>query len=77
MKPIWRQKWRNLARKCAQSGLFARSSALTVRGNAILPSFGFGRFYHLPRSERLQNEKHLMHIRLTQLCKTKKNKLTS
>ncbi len=43
MKPIWRHKWRNHARKRVKSGLYARSSALTLRGEAILPSFGFGR----------------------------------
>ncbi len=43
MKPIWRQKWQNLGRKRVQSGLYARSSTVTLRGTAILPSFGFGR----------------------------------
>ncbi|WP_421982922.1 hypothetical protein [Roseibium sp.] len=77
MKPIWRQKWQNLARKRAQSGLFARSSAVTLRGKAILPSFGFGRFGHLQRRERLENEAHFLRFRSLQLVKTIQTKLTS
>nr|WP_319387337.1 hypothetical protein [uncultured Roseibium sp.] len=77
MKPIWRQKWQNLARKRAQSGLYARSSAVTLRGEAILPSFGFGRFGHLLRRERLENEAHFLRFRSLQLVKTIQTKLTS
>ncbi len=77
MKPIWRQKWQNLARKRVQSGLYARSSAVTLRGEAILPSFGFGRFSHLQRRERLENEAHFLRFRSLQLVKTIQTKLTS
>nr|WP_319382598.1 hypothetical protein [uncultured Roseibium sp.] len=77
MKPIWRQKWQNLARKRVQSGLYARSSAVTLRGKAILPSFGFGRFGHLHRRERLENEPHFLRFRSSQLIKTIQTKLTS
>ena len=77
MKPIWRQKWQNLARKRAQSGLYARSSAVTLRGNAILPSFGFGRFDHLHRRETLENAPHFLRFRSSQLVKTIQTKLTS
>nr|WP_319386382.1 hypothetical protein [uncultured Roseibium sp.] len=77
MKPIWRQKWQNLARKRAQSGLYARSSAVTLRGKAILPSFGFGRFGHLHRRERLENESHFLRFRSSQLVKTIQTKLSS
>nr|WP_319382618.1 hypothetical protein [uncultured Roseibium sp.] len=77
MKPIWRQKWQNLARKRVQSGLYARSNAVTLRGKAILPSFGFGRFGHLPRRERLENEPHFLRFRFSQLVKTIQTKLTS
>jgi len=77
MKPIWRQKWQDLGRKRVQSGLFARSSAVTLRGTAILPSFGFGRFDHLPRRERLENEPHFLRFRFSQLVKTTQTKLTS
>ena len=77
MKPIWRQKWQDLGRKRVQSGLFARSSAVTLRGTAILPSFGFGRFGHLPRRERLENEPHFLRFRFSQLVKTIQTKLTS
>ncbi|WP_421983485.1 hypothetical protein [Roseibium sp.] len=77
MKPIWRQKWQNLARKRAQSGLYARSSAVMLRGEAILPSFGFGRFGHLPRRERLENEPHFLRFRSLEQVKTIQTKLTS
>ncbi|WP_421982532.1 hypothetical protein [Roseibium sp.] len=77
MKPIWRHKWQNLARKRAKSGLYARSSAVTLRGEAILPSFGFGRFGHLLRCERLENEPHFLRFRFSQLVKTIQTKLTS
>ncbi|WP_420336102.1 hypothetical protein [Roseibium sp.] len=77
MTPIWRQKWQNLGRKRVQSGLFARSSAVTLRGKAILPSFGFGRSGHLPRRERLENEPHFLRFRFSQLVKTIQTKLTS
>nr|WP_319385448.1 hypothetical protein [uncultured Roseibium sp.] len=77
MKPIRRQKWQNLARKRVQSGLYARSSAVTLRGEAILPSFGFGRFGHPPRRERLENEPHFLRFRFSQLIKTIQTKLTS
>ena len=77
MKPIWRQKWQNRARKRVQSGLFARSSTVTLRGKAILPSFGFGRFDHLLRRERLENEPHFLHFRSSQSVKTIQTKLTS
>ena len=60
-----------------QSGLFARSSAVTLRGAAILPAFGFGRFGHLPRRERLENEPHFLRFRFSQLVKTIQTKLTS
>ncbi|WP_421983832.1 hypothetical protein [Roseibium sp.] len=77
MKLIWRQKWQILARKRAQSGLYARSSAVTQRGKAILPSFGFGRLGHLHRRERLENEPHFLRFRSSQLVKTIQTKLTS
>ncbi|WP_299470468.1 hypothetical protein [uncultured Roseibium sp.] len=77
MKLIWRQKWRILARKRAKSGLCARSSTLTLRGEAILPSFGFGRFGHLPRRERLENEPHFLRFRSFHLAKTIQTKSTS
>ncbi|WP_305989490.1 hypothetical protein [Roseibium sp. MMSF_3544] len=77
MKPIWRHKWRNHARKRVKSGLYARSSALTLRGEAILPSFGFGRFDHLLRRERLENEPHFLRFRSLPLVKTIQTKLTS
>ncbi len=77
MTPIWRQKWQNLARKRVQSGLYARSSAVTLRDTAILPSFGFGRFGHLPRRERLENEPHFLRFHFSQLVKTIQTKLTS
>nr|WP_319387205.1 hypothetical protein [uncultured Roseibium sp.] len=79
MKPIWRQKWQNLARRRVQCGLYARSSAVTLRGKAILPSFGFGRFGHLLRRERLENEPepHFLRFRFSQLVKTIQTKLTS
>ncbi|WP_422040901.1 hypothetical protein [Roseibium sp.] len=77
MKPIWRQKLQNLARKRVQSGRYARSNAVTLRGKAILPSFGFGRFGHLLRRERLENEPHFLRFRFSQLVKTIQTKLTS
>ncbi|WP_422037898.1 hypothetical protein [Roseibium sp.] len=77
MKLIWRQKWKNLARKRAQSGLYARSGAVTLRDEAILPSFGFGRLGHLHRRERLENEPHFLRFRSSQLVKTIQTKLTS
>ncbi|WP_420333437.1 hypothetical protein [Roseibium sp.] len=77
MTPIWRQKWQNLVRKRVQSGLYARSSAVTLRDTAILPSFGFGRFGHLQRRERLENEPHFLRFRFSQLVKTIQTKLTS
>jgi len=77
MTPIWRQKWQNLGKKRAQSGPFARSSAVTLRDTVILPSFGFGRFGHLRRRERLENEPHFLRFRFSQLVKTIQTKLTS
>jgi len=77
MKPIWRQKWRNLARKRVKSGLYARSSTVTLRGEAILPSFGFVRFGHLLRRERLENEPHFLRFRSFHLAKTIQTKPTS
>ncbi|MEO0978669.1 MAG: hypothetical protein AAFY24_15490, partial [Pseudomonadota bacterium] len=64
-------------RKRVQSGLFARSSAVTLRGTAILPSSGFGRFDHLPRREGLENEPHFLRFRFSQLVKTTQTKLNS
>ncbi|WP_422037886.1 hypothetical protein [Roseibium sp.] len=61
---------------CAERA-FARSSAVTLRGKAILPSFGFGRFGHLLRRERLENEPHFLRFRSSQLVKTIQTKLTS
>ncbi|WP_421979878.1 hypothetical protein [Roseibium sp.] len=61
---------------CAERA-FARSSAVTLRDKAILPSFGFGRFGHLPRRERLENEPHFLRFRSLQLIKTIQTKLTS
>ncbi|WP_306143131.1 hypothetical protein [Roseibium sp. MMSF_3412] len=72
MKPIWRQKWQNLGRKRVQSGLYARSSAVTLRGEAILPSSGFGFLDHLPRRERLENEPQFLRFRFSQLVKKSK-----
>ncbi len=60
-----------------RAGFFARSSAVTLRGAAILPSFGFGRFGHLPRRERLENEAHFLRFRFSQLVKTIQTKMTS
>jgi len=60
-----------------KSGLYARSSALTLRGEAILPSFGFGRFGHLLRRERLESEPHFLRFRSLPLVKTIQTKLTS
>ncbi len=42
-----------------------------------MPSFGFGRFGHLYRRERLENESHLLRFRFSQLVKTIQTKLTS
>ncbi|WP_422041603.1 hypothetical protein [Roseibium sp.] len=61
---------------CAERAL-ARSSAVTLRGKAILPSSGFGRFGHLHRRERLENEPHFLRFRSSQLVKTIQTKLTS
>jgi len=77
MKAIWRQKWRNLARKRVKSGLYAWSSTVTLRGTVILPSFGFVLFGHLLRRERLENEPHFLHFRSLQLVKSIQTKSTS
>ena len=58
-------------------GLFARSSTLTLRGEAISPSFGFDRFGHLLRRERLENEPHFLRFRSFQLTKTIQTKSSS
>jgi len=63
METVWRQKWQNLARKRVKSGLHALSNKMTLRGKAIWPSFGFGRFDHLLRRERLENEPHFLRFR--------------
>ncbi len=77
MTPTWRQKWQNLGRKRVQSGFLARSSAVTLRDTAILPSSGFGRFGHLQRRERHENEPHFLRFHISQLVKTIQTKLTS
>ncbi len=77
MKSTWRLKWRNIARKCVQIGLVARSNALTQRGEAISPSFGFGRFGQLQRRERLENEPHFLCSRSLHLAKALQTKSAS
>ncbi len=56
-------KWRNPVRKGARSGLPARSSTLTPRGEAISMFFGFDRLSSPRRCERLENELHSLRIR--------------
>ncbi len=58
MRLKWHAKWQNPVRKGVQSGLPARSSTLTLRGEAIFMfmSFGFDPFAPPPRCERLENE---------------------
>jgi hypothetical protein len=77
MKPIWRWKWQDLARKRVKNGLVARSSTLTLRGPAISPSFGFGRPGHLRRRERLENEPHFLRFRFWHLARTIQTKSPS
>ncbi len=60
-----------------KSGLCARSSSVTLRGNAILPSFGFGRLDHLLRRERLENEPHFLRLRSFHMVKTIQTKSAS
>ncbi len=46
-----------------RSGLAARSSTLTLRGDAISMSFGFARLAPPRRCERLENETHFLRFR--------------
>ncbi len=63
MRMKWHAKWRNPVRKGVRSGLPARSSTLTQRGEAISMSFGFDRLAPPPRCERLENEPHFLRFR--------------
>ena len=63
MRLKWHAKWRNPVRKGARSGLPARSSTLTPRGEAISMSFGFDRIAPPRRRGRLENEPHFPRFR--------------
>ncbi|MEL7528336.1 MAG: DUF1330 domain-containing protein, partial [Pseudomonadota bacterium] len=63
MRLKWHAKWQNPVRKGVRSGLPARSSTLTPRGEAISMSFGFDRLAPPPRCERLENEPHFLRFR--------------
>ncbi len=63
MRLKWHVQWRNPVRKGVRSGLPARSSTLTTRGEAISMSFGFDWIAPLRRRERLENEPHFLRFR--------------
>ena len=63
MRLKWHAKWRNPVRKGVRSGLPARSSTLTPRGEAISMSFGFDRLAPPRRCERLENETYFLRFR--------------